>query len=209
MVVDPAGWRHGPGLGDSISVNGCCLTVALEPRAAGPGGDRLVFDAIPETLSKTSLGELKPGSKVHLEHAVTASTLLGGHVVQGHVDGVGVVMQVQTTEGWRIRVRPPLPLGHQLSSHESGVAATSARGEGEASHDCMEFLTPKGSVCIQGVSLTIAALDPAERWFEVALIPTTLEKTMLGALVAGDRVNLEFDVLAKTIVHWLRHYRGK
>jgi riboflavin synthase len=99
--------------------------------------------------------------------------------VQGHVDGVGVVESVVTEGEWRVRVRPPAGL--------------------------MEYMTPKGSVCVEGVSLTLARVE-AREWFEVALIPVTLEKTTLGELRAGSRVNVEADVFAKTVVNWLRVY---
>ena len=177
LLIDARPWAHSPAAGDSISLNGCCLTLASPP-ATTQG--LWAFDAVPETLAKTTLGRLKAGSRVNLEHAATASTLMGGHMVQGHVDGVGAVLSVQTTPEYRVRVRPP--------------------------PDLMEFLSPKGSVCLEGVSLTIAALNPMEDWFEVALIPMTLEKTTLAALHADDECNVEADSMAKTIVHWLRHY---
>lgn len=177
LVINAAGWNHRPALGDSISVNGCCLTMAR----GEPGPSQLLFDVVPETLGKTTLDGWADGRRVNLEHAATASTLLGGHVVQGHVDGVGKVRRVVQSPEWRIGIEPPAPL--------------------------MEFITPKGSITIDGVSLTVAELDPTAGWFEVALIPTTLDKTTLGSLVPGDRCNIECDVMAKTIVHWLKHYR--
>ncbi len=179
LVVDVAGWGVVPRYGDSIAVQGCCLTVAEEPRA---GVERLAFDVVPETLSKTTLGGLGPGSRVHLEASATLATLLGGHLVQGHVDGVGRVERIWTEGEWRVRVRPPSEL--------------------------MQYMTPKGSISVEGVSLTLAAVSPEEGWFELALIPTTLAKTTLGALKVGDGVNLECDAIGKTVVHWLRHYGG-
>lgn len=183
----PAGdaWVKSPGLGDSIAVDGCCLTVATPPPPPPPSatpqtGGVLNFDVIPESLAKTALGGLRVGSPVHLEQAASATTLLDGHVVQGHVDGVADVLSVVSDGEWRIRLRPPAPL--------------------------MEFIVPKGSVTLAGVSLTVAALDPAAGWFEVALIPTTLAKTNLGTLRPGSHVNLECDSMAKTVVHWLKHY---
>ncbi len=173
-VGPPGGWGYVPGLGESISVSGCCLTVA------GVGGGAWAFDVVRETLSKTTLGGLAAGSLVNLEHSVTPTTLLGGHLVQGHVDGVGVVERVDRGADWRFRVRPPAGL--------------------------MEYMTPKGSVAVEGVSLTLAAVDAAAGWFEVALIPTTLEVTTLGGLREGDRVNLEADAMAKTVVHWLKNF---
>lgn len=182
LVIDISGWSHVPSHGESIAVQGCCLTVAEVPAPTAPHR-QVAFDVIPETLDKTTLGVLEPGSRVHLEASATLATLLGGHLVQGHVDGVGVVESVQTEGQWRVRVRP--------------------------SSELMEYLAPKGSVCVEGVSLTIADLSASDGWFEIALIPTTLEKTTLGGLKAGSRVNLECDAIAKTVVHWLRHYRGR
>lgn len=161
-------------------MSGVCLTLVEMT------GGSLAFDAVPETIARTSLRRLAPGMRVNLERSVTAATLLGGHIVQGHVDGVGTVARVQRADDWRIRVRPePTPEGNP-----------------------MEYLPPKGSVTMDGTSLTIAALgDPArDPWFEVALIPVTLAKTTLGDLKEGDPVNLEYDAVAKTIVHWLRHF---
>lgn len=178
LRVCPVDWPHRPAPGDSVAVSGCCLTVVAAP---GPDGT-LDFDVVHESLRRTSLGDLSTGSKVNLEHAATPSTLLGGHVVQGHIDAVGIIDRVWTGPDRRIRVRPP--------------------GE------FMQFVTPKGSITIDGVSLTVAAADPAQGWFEVALIPTTLERTTLGEAAAGQRCNLESDIMARTIVHWLRHYSG-
>lgn len=180
LAVDFGGWGHRPGVGDSISVSGCCLT------AAAVDGARVSFDVIPETLSKTTLGGLKVGERVNLEHACRADALMGGHIVQGHVDGVGEVVKVEANpEDWRVVVRPPSDGGF------------------------MEWVSPKGSVTIEGVSLTVAELSVARGEFGVALIPVTLEKTTLGLLRAGSKVNLEGDVIAKTVVHWMRHYSGR
>lgn len=178
LEIDASNWAHRPAPGDSISIGGCCLTVTAG--AAGPGAGVLAFDVVPETLARTTLGGWRPGRRVNLEHAATASTLLGGHIVQGHIDGVGAVLSVVTRPEYRVRIAPPAGL--------------------------MEFIAPKGSIAIDGVSLTVAGLSPVEGWFEVALIPVTLEKTTLGQLAAGERCNLECDVLSKTIVHWLKHY---
>jgi riboflavin synthase len=179
LTVDAAPWPHRPQAGDSICVSGVCLTAIAD----APDGV-LAFDAVPETLAKTTLGRLTGGSRVNLEHAVTASTLMGGHVVQGHVDGVGRVDSVRIDDGWRVRICPP--------------------------HTLAKYLVPKGSVCVDGVSLTVAAVQtpaaPHAGWFEVALIPVTLERTTLAALKPGDEVNIEMDVMAKTIVHYLEHF---
>jgi riboflavin synthase len=153
-------------VGDSISVNGCCLTVV--------DGDRrtLAFDAVPETLARTTLGRLQPGEGVNLEPALRAGEALGGHYVQGHVDGVG-------------RVRSVAP-----------------DGEGrwawiDAPDEVLRYCVQKGSVAVDGTSLTVAGLD--EKGFAVALVPHTLSATTLGALERGREVNLEADVLAKYV----------
>ncbi len=179
LLIDPQGWAHHPKLGDSIACNGCCLTLAADPAATD---SLLAFDAIPETLAKTTLGSWKPGKRIHLEHSATLGTLLGGHLVQGHVDGIGIVIDLKTQGEWRTRIRPAPGL--------------------------IEFFAPKGSVCVDGVSLTVAALDPKENWFEVTLIPVTLEKTTLADLTPGATCNLEADVIGKQVVHWLRHFAG-
>ena len=178
LVIDPMGWDHQPAPGDSIAVDGCCLTVAGEPSDSA-----WVFQAVPETLTKTTLGDWAAGRGVNLEHAATLQTLLGGHLVQGHVDGVGRVLHVpdSAASDWRVRIAP-----------------------GEA---CMPYLVPKGSVCVSGVSLTIAALDAQAGWFEVALIPETLARTNLAALSAGATVNIECDPIGKQIVEYLRRYQ--
>jgi len=171
LRVDPRGWGHRPGVGDSIAISGCCLTVARRT------GEALGFDVIRQTLATTTLGSLGPGDRVNLEHAVTPSTLLGGHIVQGHVEGVGAVSAVHRSDAeWRVRVEPPAAL--------------------------MECIVEKGSIAVDGVSLTLASVGPA--WFEVALIPTTLQWTTLGSLREGDRVNLETDCIARIVVSWLR-----
>ena len=180
LEVDPGAWDHHPALGDSIAVSGCCLTLAA-PRTTPD--EPFAFDVIHETLEKTRLGRLELGDPVNLEHAVTASTLMGGHFVQGHIDAVGTVEQVQTGDDYRIMVRPP--------------------------PDLMRFIAPKGSITIDGVSMTIAMTDPARGVFELAIIPTTLEKTTLGQLAKGDPVNLEADILAKTTIHYIEHYSNR
>ncbi len=214
-------WIYRPDSGDSISVSGCCLTLAAilpddsSATAASPHGSSTAspgidgpaqlwaFDVVPETLRRTTLGGLRPGDPVNLEHAVTASTLMGGHFVQGHIDGVGTVVDVQRGADWRLKIRPPEP--DPLSVGDSGAADT-ADTAGTASSDLMRFAAPKGSVCIDGVSLTIAAIGVQARTIGVALIPVTLARTTLGRLVPGDRVNLEMDILAKTVVHYLSVY---
>ena len=149
-------------LGDSIAVDGVCLTVVAS------GGGTLAFDAVPETLSRTSLGSLAAGDGVNLEPALRVGDALGGHYVQGHVDGVGTFRGV--VEGLHWFDAPP----------EIG-----------------RYVVEKGSIALQGTSLTVAATDDAG--FAVALIPHTLEMTTLGRLEPGARVNLEADVLAKYV----------
>jgi riboflavin synthase len=148
--------------GDSVAIDGVCLTVVELGRG------RLAFDVVPETLHR-----VKPfGDRVNLEPALRAGDPLGGHYVQGHVDGVGRVASVQPeTDGARVRVEPPAEL--------------------------LRYLVEKGSVAVEGVSLTVAAVD--ESGFEIALIPHTLAETTLSELTPGSRVNLELDVLAKYV----------
>lgn len=165
LEIDPGPWDHRPAAGESICVAGACLT------QSGPFAGTLVFDVIPETLRQTTLGRLTPGAAVNLERSLAAGDLVGGHFVQGHIDGLGTVEDVSGGDEYRLRVAAP-----------PEVAA---------------FLVPKGSIAIEGVSLTIASIDGDS--FEVALIPTTLAETTLGALAAGDTVNLEADSLAKTV----------
>lgn len=152
--------------GDSIAVNGVCLTVV------GLAGDGFTVDVLPETLARTALGRLVPGDPVNLERAATAATRLGGHLVQGHVDGVGTVRSRTAGARWHeLRVGLPAPLSR--------------------------YLVEKGSVSVDGVSLTVVAVG--DDWFDVALIPTTLELTTLGRRRVGDPVNLEVDVIAKYV----------
>ena len=153
-------------LGDSIAVDGVCLTVVENGRGT------LAFDAVPETLARTSLGTLDHGSRVNLEPALRAGEALGGHYVQGHVDGVGSVRSVER-EGDGRRVWFDVP------------------------PELLRYVVEKGSVAVQGMSLTVAAVD--DRGFAVALIPHTLEATTLGTLEPGAPVNLEADVLAKYV----------
>ena len=152
--------------GDSVAVEGVCLT-ATKVRPDG-------FDAdvMNQTLSLTTLGELTGGSRVNLEPALRAGEPLGGHLVQGHVDGVGAVGSV-SEDGFARRVRVGVPGGLE------------------------RYLVEHGSVTVAGVSLTVAALEAD--WFEVSLIPETLERTTLGGLQDGDRVNLELDVVARYV----------
>jgi riboflavin synthase len=153
-------------VGASVSLNGCCLT------AEEVHDETIAFHAVPETLRRTSLGRLRAGDRVNVEPAVRAGDPLGGHYVQGHVDGVGRVQSVEAEgEGLRVWV--------------------------EAPPDVLRYCVGKGSVAVEGVSLTIA--EVAEDAFAVALIPHTLAVTTLSQLVPGREVNLEADVLAKYV----------
>jgi riboflavin synthase len=166
IEVEAPETARGASLGDSIAIDGVCLTVV----AAGDG--RLAFDAVPETLERTALGTLDPGSRVNLEPALRAGDALGGHYVQGHVDGVG-----------RVRSVEPEGDGKRLWFDAPG--------------EVLRYVVEKGSIAVAGTSLTVAALD--EAGFAVALIPHTLTATTLDALEPGDAVNLEADVLAKYV----------
>ncbi len=153
-------------VGDSVAVGGVCLTVV------SVADGELAFDAVPETMRRTALGRLRDGATVNLEPALRAGEPLGGHAVQGHVDGVGRVRTVEPEgEGRRVWLDVPQEL--------------------------LRYLVEKGSIAVDGVSLTVAALD--DDGFAVALIPHTLAVTTLGELEAGDDVNLEVDVLAKYV----------
>ena len=152
--------------GDSIAVNGVCLTVVET------SGEDFTADVMAETLSRSALGGLAPGDQVNLERAATLTTRLGGHLVQGHVDGVGTILERRPDTHWEIvRIGLPAELGR--------------------------YVVEKGSIAVDGVSLTVSAV--ATDWFEVSLIPTTLAATTLGVRGVGSRVNLEVDVVAKYV----------
>lgn len=165
--------------GDSIAVNGVCLTVV--------GQDEATFtaDVMQETLRRSSLGAARPGARVNLERAVRADARLGGHVVQGHVDATGTILRREPAEHWEL-VRVTLP--DELS----------------------RYVVEKGSITVDGVSLTVVAVSEpgaADGWFEVSLVPATLQLTTLGSRVPGDVVNLEVDVLAKYVERQLSDRR--
>ena len=166
LVIEAPETARGAKLGDSVSIDGVCLTVVECVEST------LGFDAVPETLGRTALGSLDQGSRVNLEPALRAGDALGGHYVQGHVDGVGTILSVEPEgDGRRIAFESPPGL--------------------------LRYIVEKGSISVQGTSLTVAAVDDAG--FEVALIPHTLAATTFGELTAGRRVNLEVDVLAKYV----------
>ena len=166
LEIDAPGTAPLVGIGGSVAINGVCLTVESVE------GARLVFHAVPETLSRTTLGELRHGAVVNLEPALRAGDAMGGHIVQGHVDGIGRVQSIEFEgEGLRVIV--------------------------EAPDETLRYCVEKGSITVDGVSLTIAELhDDA---FGLALIPHTIAETTLSRLVPGQRVNLEVDVLAKYV----------
>ena len=165
-------------MGASVQHSGVCLT--LVEFGERPGGSWWVVEAIPETLSRTTLGRWIAGSRVNLELSLKLGDELGGHLVYGHVDGLGIVRSVtQDGDSRRMRI--------------------------EVAEALAKFLAEKGSICIDGVSLTVSGTGHDKRadWFEVALIPHTLQVTTLGALTAGDRVNLEIDMLARYVARML------
>jgi riboflavin synthase len=166
LTVQASTVLDGTGLGDSIAVNGCCLTVVTSD------GDTWTADVMQETLDKTSLLGVAAGDRVNLERAVTVDKRLGGHIVQGHVDGVGEVVRRTPSEHWEVvEIAMPPEFGR--------------------------YLVDKGSVTVDGVSLTV--VEALEKSFTVSLIPETLARTTLGTRQPGDRVNLEFDVIAKHV----------
>lgn len=157
--------------GDSIAVSGVCLTVVDR------GEDWFTADVMKQTLDMSTLAGVGTGRVVNLERATAAHGRLGGHIVQGHIDGTGELIEVRPGAQWRVlRIGLPASLA--------------------------PLVVDKGSIAVDGVSLTVSAVsaaDAAEQWFEVSLIPETLEATTLGARVAGDRVNLETDILARHV----------
>jgi riboflavin synthase len=170
LLVDTA-------LGDSVAVDGVCLTVAARDQAA-----IVVTDVMGETLQRTALGGLEPGAAVNLELATTPTTRLGGHLVQGHVDGVGTLIRREHTPRWDV-VTVALPAG--LS----------------------KYVVTKGSICLHGVSLTV--VDVVGDDVTVSLIPETLRRTTWGAATTGSAVNVEVDVLAKYVERLLVSREGE
>lgn len=161
--------RHG----DSIAVNGVCLTVV----DVLPDG-RFTADVMAETLNRSSLAALSTGSRVNLERAAAVNSRLGGHIVQGHVDGTGTVISRSPSQHWEV-VRIALPA------------------------DLSRYVVEKGSITVDGVSLTVSAIG--DDWFEVSLIPTTLGLTTLGGAAVGTPVNLEVDIIAKYVEKLINH----
>jgi riboflavin synthase len=170
LTIEAASIVEGVGIGDSIAINGGCLTVISLDET------RLSFEAVRETMERTSLGDLKEGSRVNLERAMRVGDRFDGHIVQGHVDGVGTVRQLGQS-------------GHDV------------RLQIDCGSEFADGLVEKGSIAIDGVSLTITAVT--QSGFDVALIPHTLEVTTFRDRQPGDRVNLEADVLGKYVKQYL------
>jgi riboflavin synthase len=166
LVVEATGIAADAAVGDSVSVDGCCLTVTTID------GVRLAFDAVPETLRRTTLGALAAGAPVNLEPALRAGDRMGGHWVQGHVDAVGELVSAEP-EGEAVNMTFTAP------------------------ETVLRYVIEKGSICVNGISLTVTAFD--EQGFSVSIIPHTLEVTNLGSLRAGGRVNLESDLIGKYV----------
>jgi riboflavin synthase len=164
------------GDGDSVAVNGVCLT------ATAVDSTGFETEAMNQTLDVTALGRLETGTRVNLELALRASDRLGGHIVQGHADGIGELIAIGD-DGFARRLR--VALGPELN----------------------RYVVEKGSIALDGVSLTVAALD--EGWAEVSLIPETLERTTLGEAAVGDKLNVECDVVAKYVERMVRPFAGK
>ena len=175
LTIDPGPLAEGLGEGDSVAVSGACLTVC------GQSGAEASFDVVAETVSRTTLGDVRAGAKVNLERSLAVGATLDGHFVQGHVDGVATVRAVDRgANAWRTEFAAP--------------------------KDVTDTLVAKGSVAIDGVSLTVA--DVGRDRFAVALIPTTLAETTLADLAVGDRVNVETDVIGKYVRRCLEQMAG-
>jgi len=171
LAIMAEGVLEGMAQGDSIAIDGACMTVVEYSE------DTFVVQVSPESMSRTTLGSLKPGDAVNLERAMAAGDRFGGHFVQGHVDGIGRVEAVRKLDAfavWRFHAPP----------------------------EVARYLVPKGSVTIDGISLTV--VDPTVDAFEVAIIPETLNKTTLASKGPGDPVNMEADMLGKHIFHYMK-----
>jgi riboflavin synthase len=164
------------GEGDSVAVNGCCLT------ATAVDDTGFATEAMNQTLVVTALSAIEGGSRVNLELAMKAGDRLGGHIVQGHVDGIGTAVSVED-DGFARRIRVELP------------------------PELLRYVVDKGSITLNGVSLTVA--DLGDSWAEVSLIPETLERTNLADLAPGDRLNVECDVIAKYVERLMSPFAGK
>jgi riboflavin synthase len=173
LTISCSAVMPGAAAGDSIAVSGVCLTVVALADGA------FTADVMKQTLDHTALGSRRVGDRVNLERAARVDSRLGGHIVQGHVDGVGTVVAVSPAAHWTVlAISPPIHL--------------------------LRYLVAQGSITVDGVSLTVASLDDGAGEFTVSLIPTTLGATTLGSLDVGDHVNLEVDVLAKYVERLLQ-----
>ncbi|MCD4824151.1 MAG: riboflavin synthase [Phycisphaerae bacterium] len=172
LTIDIGPLADGLSLGDSVAVNGVCLTAST---IDGPRGQ---FDVVAESLTRSTLGDLRAGAKVNLERALRADAGLDGHIVQGHVDETATVKAIRRGQAWTV--------------------------EFAADKSLIDLMVPKGSVAIDGVSLTLAGVDATANTFAVALIPTTLAETTLTDLAAGGTVNIETDILGKYVRRYLQ-----
>ena len=175
LTVEARVVSEGTKVGDSIAVNGACLTVVKVESSA------LTFDVVRETVERTTIGRLRPGSSVNLERPMKAGDRFGGHMVLGHVDGIGVIREIRK-------------------------AGTETVFRFEAPPDIMRFVVEKGSIAVDGISLTIADLGPG--WFAVAVIPHTLASTTLGEASVGGSVNLETDIIGKYVFKFVNKSAG-
>jgi riboflavin synthase len=177
LEVEAPWLAGGLAVGDSVAVDGCCLTVV----AGGP--DRFAADVVAETLRRTALGRLAAGARVNLERPLALGGRLGGHLVQGHVDGVGQVLERRAVGEGGEEVKVELP------------------------GDLARYVVEKGSIAVDGVSLTVAGVG--DGWFAVALVPHTLATTTLGERAPGDPVHLEVDVVAKYVERLVQPWSGR
>lgn len=177
LRVDVAGLAEGLGVGESVAVNGVCLTVV------SVRGTVASFDLAPETVRVTTLGHCKMGEPVNVERALRAGSPMGGHMVSGHVDALATLQAIEEESGARIHTYHCPPEHHRV-------------------------IILRGSVALDGVSLTVMRLDPATGTFSVSLIPHTLENTTLGSLKAGDRVNLENDMIGKHVAAFMERLKA-
>jgi len=176
LVLACQGWKNPVIDGESICTSGCCLTVVES--SVTQGETRLSFIVVPESLRCTTIGKLTVGDNVNIERSLCADALLGGHFVQGHIDGVESLLDVSNVNDDERRLRITMKVIDQ------------------------DTVVHKGSITVDGVSLTIARVG--EGWFEVVLVPTTLQETTLGRVSTGDNVNIETDILARTVVQVVR-----
>lgn len=175
LTVEARVVADGTKVGDSIAVNGACLTVVQAASSA------LTFDAVRETVERTTIGRLRPSNSVNLERPLRTGDRFGGHMVLGHVDGIGVIREIRK-------------------------AGNETLFRFEASPEIMQFIVEKGSIAVDGISLTVTDLGPG--WFAVAVIPHTLANTTLGAASVGGSVNLETDIIGKYVFKFVNKSAG-